>query len=383
MQFRNVIGQQQVKQRLINTVKENRVSHAQLFLGPQGSGTLPLAIAYAQFISCTNKLGPDGYRDDSCGTCHSCIKYNKLVHPDLHFVYPIALSKDARVSTDVIVKWRSAFLDNPYMNLNDWFDYLDAENKQAVIGTEESSEILKKLSLTTYEAEYKVMVIWMADKMNPSAANKLLKILEEPPDKTLFLLICENEDQLLRTILSRTQLVKVHKLGDEELKQELLMKHGVPAQDAGKIAHLADGNYNAALKLLTENENAAFNLGMFQAWMRACLKLDVIKIMSWVDEAAPIGREKQKNFIKYSLHLIRESLMLSYGNLQLVKLEGEELDFVKKFSPFIHGANCELMMEELNKAFYHIERNANPKMLFLDLSFRINELLNTKVPVKQ
>jgi DNA polymerase-3 subunit delta' len=377
MLFREVIGQEAVKQRLLNTVKENRVSHAQLFLGASGSGTLPLAIAYAQYVSCTNKQ-----ENDSCNTCHSCIKYNKLVHPDLHFVYPIALSKDSRVSTDVISKWRSAFLDNPYMSLGDWFDYLDAENKQATIGTDESTEILRKLSLTTYEAEYKIMVIWMADKMNQSAANKLLKILEEPPDKTLFLLIVEQEDQLLRTILSRTQLVKVYKLSDAELKQALIDNKRVSEEDASRIVHLADGDYNAAIKLLSENENAAFNLSMFQQWMRACLKLDFPKMMAWGDEMASIGREKQKNFMLYALHILRESLMLSYGS-GLVKLEGEELDFVKKFSPFIHGGNCTQMIEELNRAYSHIERNANPKILFLDLSFRMHELLSIKAAVKQ
>lgn len=376
MLFSDVIGQEAVKQRLVQTVKDNRVSHAQLFLGPGGAGTLPLAIAYAQFISCTNRQA-----QDSCGQCHSCIKYNKLIHPDLHFVYPIALSKDARVSTDVISKWRSAFLDNPYMNLSDWFDYLDAENKQAVIGTDESTEILRKLSLTTYEAEYKIMIIWMADKMNQSAANKLLKILEEPPDKTLFVLVCENEDQLMRTILSRTQLVKVFRLRNDEIRQALVSKKGVSENDASRFAVLADGDYNAAQKLLTENENAAQNLAMFQQWMRACLKMDFPKIMAWIDEMAPIGRERQKGFFHFSLHMIRESLMHSYGP-QLVKLEGEELEFVKKFSPFIHGGNCELITDELNKAHMHIERNANPKMLLLDLSFRIYELLNIKAAAK-
>lgn len=377
MLFREVIGQEAVKQRLLNTVKENRISHAQLFLGPSGAGTLPLAIAYAQYISCTNKQ-----ENDSCGSCHSCIKYNKLVHPDLHLVYPIALSKDSRVSTDVITKWRSAFLDNPYMSLNDWFEYLDAENKQATIGTDESTEILRKLSLTTYESEYKIMAIWMADKMNQAAANKLLKILEEPPDKTLFLLIVESEDQLLRTILSRTQLVKVYKLSDDVLKQALIDKKDINEEEALRIAHLADGDYNAAIKLLSENENAAFNLSMFQQWMRACLRLDFPKMLAWGDEMAGIGREKQKSFILYSLHILRESLMLSYG-AELVKLEGEELDFVKKFSPFIHGGNCTQMIEELNKAYSHIERNANPKILFLDLSFRMHELLNIKAAVNQ
>ncbi|MCE9538843.1 MAG: DNA polymerase III subunit delta, partial [Bacteroidetes bacterium] len=178
MLFKEIIGQQVAKDRLIRSVKEGRISHAQLFLGPQGSGNLALALAYAQYISCGNKQ-----ENDSCGQCLSCVKYNKLIHPDLHFVYPVALSKDIRVSTDVAVKWREVFLDNPYVTLFNWFELLDAENKQAVIGVEESAEILRKLSLTTYEAEYKIMIIWQAEKMNQAAANKLLKILEEPPEK--------------------------------------------------------------------------------------------------------------------------------------------------------------------------------------------------------
>lgn len=375
MLFKEIIGQQAVKERLVRSYKEGRISHAQLFLGPQGSGSLPMALAYAQFISCTNKL-----EDDSCGTCSSCVKYNKLVHPDLHFVYPVALSKDVKTSTDVAVEWREAFLDNPYITLFSWFEQLAAENKQAVIGTEESGEILRKLSLTTYEAEYKIMIIWQAEKMNPSAANKLLKILEEPPDKTLFLLVCENEDQLLRTIVSRTQLIKINKIKDSELIDALVSLHGQTAEAAEKISHLADGSYAEALLLISENENAGQNLASFQKLMRASLKFDPKAVISWIEEINAGGRERQKNFLNYALHILRESAMMNYGDDSLVKLSADEQEFVKKFSPFIHGANIERFIEELNKAHFHMERNASAKILFMDLAFKFNELLSVPKP---
>ncbi|MBA3704412.1 MAG: DNA polymerase III subunit delta' [Bacteroidetes bacterium] len=371
MLFKEIIGQQAVKERLTRSVKEGRISHAQLFLSPQGSGSLALAVAYAQYISCGNKQ-----ENDSCGQCSSCVKYNKLVHPDLHFVYPVALSKDVRVSTDVAAQWRNAFLDNPYITLFNWFEQLDAENKQAVIGVEESGEILRKLSLTTYEAEYKIMIIWQAEKMNQQSANKLLKILEEPPDKTLFLLVCESEEQLLRTIVSRTQLIKINKISDVDLIQSLVDRNGISVEVAEKTAHLADGNYSEALLLISENENAAQNLASFQKLMRASIKFDPKAVMAWIDEISAAGRERQKNFLNYALHIMRESMVLNYADASLVKLGADEQDFVKKFSPFIHGRNIERFIEELNKAFYHMERNANAKILFMDLAFKFNELLN-------
>ncbi|MBL7890577.1 MAG: DNA polymerase III subunit delta' [Bacteroidia bacterium] len=375
MLFHEIIGQQAVKERLVRSVKEGRISHAQLFLGPEGNGSLALAMAYAQYISCKDKK-----EDDACGVCPSCIKYNKLIHPDLHFVYPVALSKDVRTSTDVIAKFREAFLDNPYISLFKWFEQLDAENKQAVIGVEESGEILRKLSLTTYEAEYKIMVIWQAEKMNQAAANKLLKILEEPPDKTLFLLVCESEDQLLRTIVSRTQLIKIPKIADQDMLKALVEKNGLSPEDAEKTAHLADGSYAEALLLINENENAAQNLLSFQKLMRASLKFDARAVISWIDEVSAAGRERQKNFINYSLHIIRESMIINYGDPVLTKLGKDEQDFVRKFAPFIHSNNIERFTEELNKAYYHMERNANPKILFMDLAFKFNELLNVPKP---
>jgi len=376
MLFRNIIGQSSVKQRLLQSVREGRISHAQLFFGPEGSGALALAAAYARYIHCTNKG-----ENDSCGECPSCVKHGKLVHPDLHVVFPVALSKDVRHSTHVIAEWREAFLDNPYFTLEDWFDKLEAENKQAVIGTEESGETLRKLSLTTFEAEYKIMIVWMAEKMNLQSANKLLKILEEPPDKTLFLLVTENEGELLRTIVSRTQLVKIPRISDTDLLPVLRERHELSEADAQKVAYQADGNYAAARRFMHRSEQAAFNLATFQKWMRASLKFDAAKVLESVDELAAAGRERQKQFIAYALDLVRDSLLMNFGNEAMVRLSGEELAFVKKFAPFVHGANGERFMEELNKAYLHIERNASAKIVFMDMSFRLNELLNVPKPV--
>jgi len=375
MLFKEIIGQQAVKDRLIRSIKEGRISHAQLFLGPEGSGSLALALAYAQYISCSDKQV-----EDSCGQCLSCVKYNKLVHPDLHFVYPVALSKTNRVSSDLANNWREFFLDNPYITLFGWFETLDAENKQAVIGVDESVDILRKLNLTTYESEYKIMIIWQAEKMNQEAANKLLKILEEPPENTLFLLVCENEDQLLRTIISRTQLIKIFKINDIELINALIERHNVSPEVAKNIAHIADGNYSAALTLIDETENAKLNLLTFQKLMRISFKFDAKGVMAWIDEIAAAGRERQKQFLNYALRIMRESLIINYANGSLVKLSTEEENFVKNFSPFIHINNIEGIVEELNKAYYHMERNANVKILFMDLAIKFNRLLNLQKP---
>jgi DNA polymerase-3 subunit delta' len=377
MFFRDIIGQAEIKQRLVSSVSSNRISHAQLIFGPEGCGSLPIAAAYARYIHCTNRGA-----DDSCGECPSCQKYNKLVHPDLHFVFPIALSKDLRVSSNVIAEWREAFLDNPYLTLDEWFSRLEAENKQAVIGQEESGEILKKLSLTTFEGEYKIMIIWMPEKMNLVASNKLLKILEEPPAKTLFLLVTESEDQLLRTIVSRTQLVRMRKITDEELREALVKRHELASADAEKIAFQADGNYAFARSLLERSEQAEYNLATFQKLMRSSLKFDPAKVLAVVDDLAGIGRERQKQFFSYSLDLIRECLLLGYGDKSMVRMAGEELDFIQKFSKFIHAANGEKIIEELNLAMKHIERNGSAKIILLDLAFRLNELINIPRPVE-
>src|ERR1051326_8620454 len=351
VQFEKIIGQIPVKERLIGSVQNGRVSHAQLFHGTEGSGSLPLAFAYAQFLLCTKKT-----KKDSCGKCSACLKCEKLIHPDIHFVYPIALSKDVRMSSDVATEWREAFLENPYLNLSDWFNYLSAENKQPVIGVEESAEILRRLSLTTYEGEFKIMIVWHPEKMNVQAANKLLKILEEPSDKTIFILVSEDEEQLLRTIVSRTQMVKINRVSDEEIKHALVEKN-ISVTDAAKVSYLADGNLNAALKLITENPEENFFLKQFREWMRMCFRVDIAGMTSWVEEIANVkfGRENQKKFLSYGMNIIRECLVGMYGDKKLLRVGGEELDFVQKLSTRLDGDICKKLSNELNEAILHIE----------------------------
>lgn len=367
MLFKDIIGQNEVKKRLIHSVQENRVSHAQLFLGSEGSGALPLAVAYTQYILCkTRRAG------EACGMCASCIKCAKLVHPDVHYVYPLALSKDVRISTHVVTEWREAFLANPYLNLSDWFSHLDAENKQPIIAVDESEEILRKLALTTYEGEFKVMIIWMPEKMHASAANKLLKILEEPPDKTLFILVSENEEALLRTIYSRTQLIKINRIADEEIKKALVEKSQLSAAEASKIAYLADGNFNAALALTQDGPAENAHLQKFREWMRMVFKADVVAVLSWVEDIAnaKVGRENQKAFLLYGLNILRECLVGMYGDQKLLRVDGEELDFVQKLSTRLDGNLCKQLTDELNEAIIHIERNGSGKLIFTDLSLK-------------
>jgi DNA polymerase III subunit delta' len=378
MLFKEILGQSEVKKRLVTSVSENRVSHAQLFLGAEGSGALALAVAYAQYILCKTRRG-----GDACGLCSSCVKNARLVHPDVHFVYPIAIKKGSvEKSTDVAPEWRDALLENPYLNLSDWFSYLDADNKQPIIGVEESAEILRKLTLTTYEGEFKVMIIWMPEKMHTSAANKLLKILEEPPDKTLFILVSENEEALLRTIYSRTQLIKIGRIGDEDIKTALIEKSELSAGDAARIAYLADGNFNAALKLISENSEENQILGKFREWMRMVFKTDVVSIIFWVEEFAnsKVGRENQKAFLLYGLNIIRECLVVIYGDKKLLRVDGEELDFVQKLSTRLNGNSCKQLADELNEAIIHIERNGSGKLIFTDMSLKCMKIVKLKTP---
>lgn len=378
MQFRDIIGQDEVKQRLLQSVKDNRISHAQLFCGPEGSGSLPLALAYAQYISCTGKTA-----NDSCGTCSSCNKFSKLAHPDLHLTFPVILSKDVRTSDNLMKEFREAFLQSPYLSLFDWISFLEGENKQGVIGVEESAAILRKLSLTTYETEFKTVVIWMPEKMNTAAANKLLKILEEPPDKTLFVLVTGNEDQLLRTIVSRTQLIKVPKIADQDLREALMRRHGMDEKNAKRIAYLSEGSYRAALGNLSQHDASEWNNHQeFAGWMRSCFRSDMREVLNWTETVARIGRERQKDFVSYALSMFRECLMMNFGSAALVRLSGDEMEFVKKFAPYITGTNASVLIEQFNRAIGHIERNANPKILFIHLSLHCMELLRKPLPVK-
>ncbi len=376
MLFKEIIGQEDVKKRLRQTVKNQRVSHAQLFLGGEGVGKLALAIAYAQYINCTNRR-----EDDSCGVCPSCIKFQKLAHPDLHFIYPVASNKEIKkpTSKQFVAQWRKLLLANgAYINLNKWYRSIDIENKQAIINKDDCNSIISTLSYKSYEADYKVMIIWMADKLFHSAAPKILKILEEPPQKTLFILITEDDNKLLSTIRSRTQIVKIPKLKDEVLIQALMERKSCTEEEAKKAVNLSGGNYLSAFENLDANEDDRENFFLFRDWMRLCFKPDVKGMVDFVADISKIGREKQKSFLDYALRTARNGILLNLGQNNLVKLENEELGFTQKFSPFINPANIQQFAKELNEALFHIERNANPSILFLDLSLKSMRLLKLK-----
>jgi DNA polymerase-3 subunit delta' len=369
--FKQIVGQTPVKQKLLNMLHDGRVPHALMFTGPEGSGNLPAALAFVQFIFCENKQP-----SDACGACSSCLKVKKLIHPDLHLVFPIPLSKNVRTSNDLLPEFRECFIETPYLTVHDWFDTLSAENKQPTIPTDEANDILKKLSYTSYEGGYKIMVIWQPEKMNASSANKLLKILEEPPEQTLFLLVCNHPDQLLATIISRVQQIPFFQIETEEIVRALVEEFSCQPQAAKQAAMLSNGSYREAQLLLQHLDGGTAYLQNFRAFMLIALKFDAIKAVAWIDENARTGREKQKQFLQYGLEIFRDCLMYNFGSADLIRHSGDEKEFITKFSRFVNQRNYERLLEEFNSAFYHIERNANPKILFMDLIMKTNELIN-------
>ena len=372
MQFNKIIGQEKVKRRFIQSVANNRVSHAQLITGTKGIGKLALAIAYGQYLSCTNRN-----ENDSCGECLSCKKYEKLVHPDLHFVFPVITSPkfSTAISDNFIAEWRLMINNSPYITLNQWLDNIGAENKQGLISKHESSEIIRKLNLKSFEAEYKIVIIWMPEKMNLTAANKLLKMIEEPPPKTVFLLVSENENQLLKTIVSRTQIILVPRIDSMSLKSAILSQHELSENEAKNIVRLSEGSIIKAAEIINSTEESKANFEKFTDFMRLLYRKDIIELNSWVDEIAKIGREKQKSFLKYTMLLIRNNFMLNQQAEDLAFISNDELNFSKKFFPFIKPENINEINDELNLAYYHIERNGYAKLIFFDLGLKLVTLL--------
>ena len=371
MQFKEIIGQENLKKHLIQTVVENRVSHAQLFLSAEGSGALLLAIAYAQYINCQNKI-----HEDSCGECSSCRKYERFIHPDLHFSYPFFASKDARIAVDVLDEWRSLMLEDPYFDLDIWRSKLNAENKQANIPIAECHDIIKKLSYKAFEAETKVLIMWLPEFLDKEG-NALLKIIEEPPANTLFILVAQNQEQILSTILSRTQIVKIPKLADSDIENYLIDKSQLSANQATEYSFLADGNLIAAKALLQDTPNN--NAGYFAEWLRMGFGNKVPAMIAFTDTAASWGRENQKNFLKYGINFLRECSLLLSGADDLVKLPHQTLEVAQKLSTHVLNlAMVEALINELEQAHYHIERNANPKILFLDVSLQLVKIIKFK-----
>lgn len=372
MFFKDVIGQEGLKKRLIQSVKEERISHAQLFSGPEGVGKVAMAIAYAQYISCKNRT-----ETDSCGVCPSCHKYTKLAHPDLHFVFPIFNSPKTKnpVSDDFISEWRQMVLKNPYFNLGQWLSFIDAENAQGLIYERESDSIYRKLNLKSFESEFKVMIIWLPEKMHVACSNKLLKLIEEPPNKTLFILITENEESVIGTIRSRAQLVRFPFIDKESINHVLLQNSEIDETFVSDAVHLANGNYIKALEYINPGEDEQFFFQKFQEMMRYAYKREVSQQINWADEMAKIGRDKQKAFFAFALRLIREYFVLNMKRSSMVYLNTEEKNWGKQFAPFINERNIVPFFNEFELGIKHISMNGNPRIIFLDTALRMVRLI--------
>ena len=382
MLFSDIVGIPFIKNHLTTSADQGRIAHAQLFTGEAGSGTLPMAIAYAQYILCQNTKGENTDGNSSCN-----LKFDQLSHPDLHFAYPVATTDKVKkhpVAANFATEWRTFVKEQPYGSLFDWYQSLGIENKQGQIGVDESLEIVKKLSLKSYEGGYKIMLIWMADKMNTAAANKLLKLLEEPPEKTIFLLLAEDEEQVLQTIRSRCQILDFPPLAETSIFEALLHKLRLPEGQAKKIAHQATGNYQTALQLTQKDESEVQFEEWFVQWVRTAFKAKgnkgaVNELILWSEKIAGSGREVQKKFLSYCLDVFRQALLQNYNASSLVFIELERTKFdLSKFAPFVHGSNILAISKELQDAAYHIERNGNAKIILTDLSINLTRLLHKK-----
>ncbi len=377
MQFKDVIGQSAVKQRLINSVRENHVSHAQLFLGPAGSGKLPLALAYAQYILCPNRT-----ETDSCGVCPTCQKMQKLAHPDLHFVVPTATTKKVKTNPEsdlFMEEWREYVIQNQgYVDTSSWYTFLDVENKQGYMSVRDAASLLRKLSMKSYEGEYKTAIIWMAEKMRVDTANKLLKLLEEPPEKTVFLLIAEDAEELLATIKSRTVLVKIPAIEPAAIESALQTRLGCDPQQAHNAAMISEGDWLTACHSVKESEDRKFFFTTFQQWMRLCFRAAYSEIIDFSANIKTLGREKQKELLDYGLRIIRNALLFNNNLAEIVMLPDDEKKFNANFAPFVNAANLAQIAELFEEAIRQIERNGNAQIIFTDVSFKMVVLLKRK-----
>ena len=380
MLFREIIGQEATKQQLRQSVREGRIPHAQLFTGISGIGKLQLALAYAQYLNCPHRTD-----EDSCGTCPTCLQFQHLQHPDLHFVFPIVKTDAGDTCNDYLEPWRTILLEKQYFDLDDWHVALGVDNKQSMIYEKESGEILRKLSLKAFGDGYKIVIIWQLEKMNAATANKLLKIFEEPADKTVFLLVSEHPEQLLSTILSRVQTIRIPRL-EEQIIVDALMQKGIDAAKATDIARIANGSYLAALKKADETETNQQELADFIALFRDAYTVGVLKdphkkyeslkrLRQWSLDMAGTGREKQKHFLQYAQQQVRENYIRNLHADELnYQMEGERA-FSTKFAPFIHDGNVEQIMNQLDLAERQIEQNGSAKMIFFDLCLQIIVLI--------
>lgn len=381
MLFDSILGLSHIKNHLVSSAQAGRIPHAQLFVGPEGCGTLPMAIAYAQHVLCETS---ENANDPAKQACH--MKCNTLTHPDLHFAFPVANSdkvKSHAVSDNYIQDFRTFVKEQPYGNLFDWYRLIDIEKKQGQIGVDEAQEIVKKLSLKSYEGGYKICIIWMADKLNISASNKLLKLIEEPPNKTVFILIAEDEEQIIQTIRSRCQVVHFPPLSEDAIATGLI-NLGIAQDLALRLANEANGNYNKALDLMNNDSEDLVFEKWFVQWVRSAFKAKGNKaaihdLISWSAELAKTGRETQKKFILYCIAIMRQAMLINFNakDLAYMRIHVDGFD-INKFAPFIHENNIIEITEELERAIFHIERNGNAKIIFTDLSIKLTRLLHKK-----
>jgi DNA polymerase III subunit delta' len=395
MQFSDIIGQQAVKQQLAELVQHNRLSHALLFLGKEGSGSLSLAIAFAQYIVCSPQtpaggLGPSLFgepepvskntepKTDSCGVCPACLKAQQLVHPDIHFSYPTVTKKPGEkpVATDFISEWREFIKLSPYGNLFDWIEQIkEKENSQGKITAEECNDIIRKLSLKSFESEYKVLIMWMPEMLG-TEGNKLLKLIEEPPPNTLFILVTENEAQVLQTIVSRCQLIKIPALETKEIEEALINRNKTEPAIARQVASVSEGNYHEALQLVQHAEEDW--QALLREWLNAILKTGPVAQTKWVEEISRLGREKQKQFLRYFNHLLEQAIHYRIMGDKL-NIGEKERDFAERLNKIAGIEQQQAIIEELDRASYYIERNANGKMLFHALTIKLYHIIQDKI----
>ena len=364
MQFSSVIGQHHIKKLLIQEVNNGKISHAQLFYGEPGYGILPLALAFVQYLFCENKS-----QEDSCGICPSCKKVQELQHPDLHFSFPVVQTL-GKTSDLFLGDWRKQVAENSYFDLYEWTNRIDSKSRKPIITVDESKEIIRKLSLKSFEGGFKVILIWLPEEMNEQCSNKLLKILEEPPNNTLFLLVSQAPDKLLLTIQSRTQKIQVPRIDLGELSNYFKTQLGKNSAQSDSIAAFAEGDFIRAKNLIQDSDIKQIHRERFIQLMRVCYKKDVINMLNWAEEISNDGKETQKLFIQYTLHMFRQSLMHNYLGEEMTRASEEELVFLKNFAPFITGRNIREFMTMLDETYYQLDRNANTKIMFTQLCFQ-------------
>jgi len=377
MLFSEVIGQQEIKTKLRNLVEHNRLSHALLLSAPEGAGGLPLALAFAQYLVCDLVSAEDPKKNflaESCNVCPSCVRAAKMIHPDIHYVYPVVTRKPGEkpLSTDYISEWREFVFQFPYGTIFDWLQFIQAENKQGNISAHECNEINRKLSLKSFESGYKIIIIWMPEYLG-NEGNKLLKLIEEPPPDTLFILVTENETQILPTIISRVQIIRLPRPSTSEIQEALISRAGVEPEQARRLASVSEQNYREALKQLQHGEDDW--LGMLREWLNAVLKTGPVAQVKWVEEISRSGREKQKQFLQYFIHLLEQAIRIRMSEGAVADLPDSEKDFASRLNKIADLSAQQAIVQEINKAVYYIERNAHAKMLFHALTIRLYHIL--------